>query len=51
MSRTAKAETSGNDHIALSYLNLREKGGDVSCLFRKITDQANLKSLQDYKQC
>lgn len=45
MSRTANAETSGNDHIALSYLNLWEKGGDVSFLFRKITDQANLKSL------
>lgn len=47
------AETPGNDHIAPSGLSLWEKGGkaQVSFFFRKITDRANLKSLQDHNQC
>lgn len=44
------AETPGNDHVAPSWLNFWEKGGKVSFLFRKITDQVKVKSLQDHKQ-
>lgn len=44
------AETPGNDHVAPSWLSLWDKGGKVSFPVRKITDQANLKSLQDHKQ-
>lgn len=49
MSRAGMAETPGKDHRALPWLSLWEEGGEVSILFRKITDQVIPQSLQEHE--